>query len=173
MFSQKKKWDQMGLKINKVKKGRSWVWPLVLFFLQYIRFFLFLPFFSCFSPFFIKLNLQIYHQEFGTDCLGLVFKTSSFCFIVAGSFFIFLDSSNLFWQRISLSFCNTRFGWIFLCRSHSTISSRHSFLIASWVVPGAFVQFTERNIIGRLTREYLNCFSGSVGKLLSNTCSFP
>ena len=28
--------------------------------------------FFMFSPFFIKLILQIYHQEFGTDCLGLV-----------------------------------------------------------------------------------------------------
>ena len=43
-----------------------------LFFLQFLRFFLFLPFFSRFFPFFIKLILQIYHQEFGTYCLGLV-----------------------------------------------------------------------------------------------------
>ena len=32
-------------------------------------FFQFLP---VFPLFFIKLILQIYHQEFGTDCLGLV-----------------------------------------------------------------------------------------------------
>ena len=45
----------------------------------------FLPVSSRFSPFFIKLILQIYHQEFGTDCLGLVYLLSWSSFVEISS----------------------------------------------------------------------------------------
>ena len=71
MFSPKRI-DQMGKnQQSKQKKGHGfdlWSWFFFSFSI-FSCFFQFLPIF----PFFIRLILQIQIQEFGTDCLGLVY----------------------------------------------------------------------------------------------------